>query len=293
MQTLQLQNNHYQQLETSFGQWLQTLNYHQSTIAYSPLRIREFLYWLEQNKINKITAITVMTINDYFIYLSQRKNHRREGGLSADYLNMNLTSLKQFSEYLQQTRELGFTISVGYLPSNQRLEILTRQEISQLYDVIAPSSFGLRDRAMLAVYYGCGLRRNEGVQLNIEDILWERALLYVRKGKNYKARYVPMTEQISTDLKQYIELSRPNYHPNTNALLVSQKRNRVTGGTMSNRLKHLLEKAAISKLVTLHTLRHSIATHLLERGMSLHHIARFLGHSSLSSTQIYTHVTRA
>lgn len=290
MHFLQLQNKTYQQLETSFGQWLKTLNYHKKTITYSPIRIREFLHWLEQHKITKIMTITATTINDYFTYLSQRKNHRRSGGLSADYLNMNLTSLKQFSNYLQQTKELGFTIPINYLPSNQRLEVLTTTEITQLYEAITPNYLGMRDKAMLAIYYGCGLRRNEGEQLNIEDVLWERKLLYVRKGKNDQTRYIPMTPPIITTLKDYIELARP-HHSQTKALFISQKRRRITGGALSNRLKHLLEKTTINKPATLHTLRHSIATHLLESGMTLHHISRFLGHKSLSTTQIYTHVT--
>ena len=143
---------------------------------------------------------------------------------------------------------------------------------------------------MLAIYYGCGLRRNEGVGLDIKDVLTERALLHVRKGKNYKERYVPMTEQVKTDLQHYIELARYTQDHSTHALLVSKKRTRITGGTLAKRFKQLLVAAQIHKPATLHTLRHSIATHLLEGGMRLHHISRFLGHSSLSSTQIYVHV---
>jgi len=291
MKSIQLQTNLYKQLEAGFGQWLQTLNYHKNTILYSPLRIREFLHWLEQHNITRPSRITESHIKNYYTYLSHRKNHRRPGGLSPDYLNMNLTSLKQFSNYLQQTRELGFTIPFNYLPSGHRLEVLTRAEINRLYDEIGSGSLGMRDRAMLAIYYGCGLRRNEGVWLNVEDVLLERSLLYVRKGKNYKARYVPMTRQVKADLQQYIELARYNADHKTNALLVSKKRKRINGGTLNTRLKSLQQSAAIEKQATLHTLRHSIATHLLESGMPLHHISRFLGHSSISSTQIYTHVS--
>ena len=290
MKYLQLNTQRYRQLEISFGEWLRTLNYHPKTINYSPLRVREFLHWLEQKSITRPGRITENHLKAYFTYLSHRKNHRRPGGLSADYLNMHLTSVKQFSKYLQQTRELGFTIPMDYLPSNQRIEVLTSAEIYKLYDVIGSGSFGLRDRAMLAIYYGCGLRRNEGVGLDVKDVLAERALLHVRKGKNYKERYVPMTRQVMTDLQHYIELARYNDDHKTTALMVSQKRTRVSGGTLGVRFKQLLAAAAIDKPATLHTLRHSIATHLLERGMPLHHISRFLGHSSLSSTQIYTHV---
>lgn len=290
MKNLPLQTKTYQQLEQGFGQWLSILNYHRETVLYSPSRIREFLHWLEHNKVLKASSITEASVKNYFTYLSQRKNQRREGGLSADYLNMNLTSLKQFSNYLQQTRELGYSVPVPYLPSNNRLEVLTRKEIRTLYDVTGPDVFGLRDRAILAVYYGCGLRRNEGVGLDVKDVLWEKSLLYVRKGKNYRERYVPMAAAVVTDLRQYIEVARPEYDKGSDALLLSQRNKRISGTTVMNRLTKLLADAGIRKNVTLHTLRHSIATHLLESGMALADISRFLGHTSQSSTQIYTHV---
>ena len=88
-------------------------------------------------------------------------------------------------------------------------EILTPTEIMQLYNAIDENTTGLRDRAMLSVYYGCGLRSNEGVQLNISDILLEKGLLYVRKGKGYKERYVPFVQSQYQDFKNYLNYCRP------------------------------------------------------------------------------------
>src|SRR5690606_16527048 len=87
-------------------------------------------------------------------------------------------------------------------------EILTRSEIKQLYDLTDHSPLGLRDRAMLAVYYGCGLRRTEGESLDTTDFLKEKGLLYVRKGKNYKERYVPLTEEVKQDIQAYLLYGR-------------------------------------------------------------------------------------
>jgi len=292
MLTLHLQTPTYRNLETSFGQWLATLNYHEETIRYSPVRIREFLHWLENQKITRTSNLKETHIKSYFMYLSQRKNQRRTGGLSPDYLNMHLTSLKQFSTYLQQTREAGFSIPVAYLPSRQRVETLTLKEVKKLYNEIGLDSLGLRDRAMLAIYYGCGLRRKEGMELEVKDLLWERELVLVRKGKGGKERYVPMSSKVKKDLQDYIELARPNLNwKQATAVLVSKKGLRISGSAVMNRLKQLLAKAKINKQAGLHTLRHSIATHLLEGGMSLTNISQFLGHSSLSSTQIYVHIT--
>ena len=144
---------------------------------------------------------------------------------------------------------------------------------------------------MLAVHYGCGLRRTEGINLDVNDLLQGKNLLFVRKGKNYKERYVPMTEAVKEDIRNYIEYSRPLLikYP-THALFLNMKGVRISSNTMAVRLQQLKEKAGIDKEAGLHTLRHSIATHLLQSGMKLAQIKQFLGHSSLESTQIYTHI---
>jgi site-specific recombinase XerD len=174
--------------------------------------------------------------------------------------------------------------------------ILTRDEIRRLYQVTDNTQLGYRDRAMLGVYYGLGLRRSEGVGLDVKDVLLKKNLVYVRKGKNYRERYVPVSQVVRTDLENYILYVRDSffYSPEKRknpALLVSMQGRRVAGTTLIFRLQLLAEKAGIDKTVGLHTLRHSIATHLLSSGMSLDSICRFLGHSSLESTQIYTHLS--
>ncbi|MHB8209093.1 tyrosine-type recombinase/integrase [Mucilaginibacter sp.] len=110
----------------------------------------------------------------------------------------------------------------------------------QLYNAIDENTTGLRDRAMLSVYYGCGVRSNEGIQLNVSDILLEKGLLYVRKGKGYKERYVPFVESQYQDFKNYLNYCRPGL---------------VKGKTLQERTGN---EALQNKQVGLHTLRHSI-----------------------------------
>ena len=153
-----------------------------------------------------------------------------------------------------------------------------------------------RDRAMLAIYYGCGLRRNEGVCLNAGDINFDRAMVHVRKGKNYRERFVPISKTSLKYLQDYVYDHRPVLLQGnkSESFFVSQREGRVQGQTLLLRLKYLQHQSEnedlIEKEIGLHTLRHSIATHLLQGGMKLDSIARFLGHSSLESTQIYTHL---
>ena len=169
--------------------------------------------------------------------------------------------------------------------------IFTRSEIKALYNACEGDVLGIRDRAMLAVYYGCGLRRNEGVNLDTGDILPGKNLLFVRKGKNYKERYVPITEAVKEDILNYLDYARPMFlNKPANALFLNAAGERITASMLAERLQKLKGKAGIDKVAGLHTLRHSIATHLLQSGMKLAQIKRFLGHSSLESTQIYTHL---
>jgi len=117
----------------------------------------------------------------------------------------------------------------------------------------------------------------------------------VRKGKNYKERYVPMTEAIKADLENYIYQAREQLQSfketKNEALFISLKGTRLCGNSLLDRLKKLVKEAKIQKEIGLHTLRHSIATHLLQSGLSLEEVSQFLGHSSLESTQIYTHLS--
>ena len=145
---------------------------------------------------------------------------------------------------------------------------------------------------MLSLYYGCGLRRSEAVAVDVSDVLFRKRLLYVRKGKNYRERYVPMTSAIIADLRTYLYEARPlllgKY--SSEALLVSNQGRRIEAQSLAIRLKQLLLIAGIDKPITLHSLRHSIATHLLQSGMKLQYISDFLGHQSLEATQLYTHI---
>jgi integrase/recombinase XerD len=183
------------------------------------------------------------------------------------------------------------------------LTVLTREEIQKLFDVTQreamhpkQEAFNARDRAMLVIYYGCGLRRNEGAHVHVDDINFERRILHVRKGKNYKERLVPFSQSSSKILQEWIYDYRPQLIKSRKegALFISRLGKPMQGGSLYNRLKLLVlevnDPELKKKKIGLHTLRHSIATHLLQNGMDLQKIQRFLGHSSLETTQIYTHL---
>ncbi len=188
--------------------------------------------------------------------------------------------------------------------------MLSLYEIDQLYNACEEGISGLRERAILSLYYGCGLRCNEGINLNVNDILLDKQLVHIRKAKNKRARYVPFVEQQKQDFELYLQHCRSsiveaeqNALPDgRHAFLVNNKGKRISSTAVSKVLKSLIERTGNEELkekktcpsgrrVGLHTLRHSIATHLLQSGMGIENISQFLGHQRIRSTQTYLHLT--
>lgn len=311
MKSLALYNASFRYLEESFKEWLDILGYAPTTVYYAPLFIREMLHHLESKGINNIKELDNKHIQSHYEKLKERTNQRRGGGLSNNHLNKHIQAIKKFTDYLRQVGrlELPAVVLKNEEPGAEEITVLTEEEIQLLFAASNKqfeSRYSLteafieatqsRDRAMLAVYYGCGLRRNEGVCLNTSDIDFDKALLHVRKGKNYKERFVPISKASLKHLQEYVYDHRGELLQDgkSEALFISQRRSRMTGQWFLKRLKHLQLKSEntelIEKEIGLHTLRHSIATHLLKAGMKLESISKFLGHSSLVSTQIYTHL---
>lgn len=292
MKHLKVQSREFIDLEKSFQDWLQLLNYDPSTIRNAPVKAREFFYWLERRDVIAISEITRGLVKEYFEYLGLRQHSRKGGRLSKNYLRTHLTALRKLSRFLSESGKPGFETQVILAGHQARpITVLTREEISLLYKACGSDLLGARDRAMLGVYYGCGLRRSEGVLLDTVDVIFEKNLLFVSRGKNYTRRYVPFTAAVREDLQNYLSYARPVMaRSNEKALFVSRQGTRLCNNAMMERLQQLTAKALINKRVGLHTLRHSVATHLLDGGMPLEKIQRFLGHRSMESTQIYTHL---
>lgn len=282
-------------IQNGFEKWLNTIGYAESTVYVSTSYVRDFFTWLEKTPIKEINQINNQVIKTYHDYLQTRGNKTKPGSLSNNYIISNINALKRFSRYLQVTGKAAIEINIPLQAiTTEPKTILTQSEIKALYKACDNDTLGIRDRAILSIYYGCGLRRSEGLALNLSDILLKEKRIYVRKGKNYKERYVPMTETIKEDLENYIYVARERIQSFKNikpeALFLSIRVQRMHGNSLIIRLQHLVSKARIEKEIGLHTLRHSIATHLLQSGMTLEEVSQFLGHASLVSTQIYTHL---
>ena len=310
MKQLTLHSEAYRYIIASFKEWLQTLGYSEQTVYQLPNYIQEFLFYAESKGYAGLFQITSDLMKEHYYKLKDRGNKRTAGGLSAAYLNKHLQALQKFGDYLRQSGRLLLPkLDIQSEEDNAEIsDILTQAEIKQIFEVTNQpyeqkkgdkgifyyEAMQLRDKAMLTAFYGCGLRRNEVYHLDIRDIIFEKQILHVRKGKGYKERMIPVTKQSLLHLQNYLYDARPYFCNDKNeAFLVTQSGKRLDGQMMLIRLKQLIQFTGNAELmqkdIHLHTLRHSIATHLLQNGMKLERIKEFLGHSSLESTQIYTH----
>jgi len=304
MKKLKLQNEVFKMFVVNYKEWLDILGYAESTVYYLPNHLQEFFYYAEQKQIKTLKEITPKTIKEYYRELKERANERRNGSLSKSYLNKHQQALKKFKEYLQNHNYKDFNVHLKWEtnPTEEKLNILTQSEIKQLFKATeishSDSRFRLRDKAILTILYSCGLRRNEAVHLDISDILFDKERVYVRKGKNYKERFVPINRRNAEILEDYIYEARPEFYQakESEALFINHHGTRMQGMSFANRLKVIVastnNKTIENKRITLHILRHSIATHLLQKEVPLESIKTFLGHSSLESTQIYTHLLK-
>jgi len=301
----------FKEHESGFLKWLKTLNYSTETIKTRKRNIREFLLYMEQCGVPGIEEMSEETVKQFANYLKHRENKKYGSGLMNASINVAIGSVNKFFEYLQQI-EKPVPDNLGYVENNYKTKnILTMQEINQLYETTyqkhhfagehtqaKQAAVSQRDRAMLSIYYGCGVRKSEGVNLNTEDILIERKLIHVRKGKGSKERYVPVTENNMKYITEYLQVGRivllAGNETETDSFFINQYGENCSDQALTARLRRLVKNSGNSvlraKKPTLHTLRHSIATHLLRQGMEMELIQKFLGHGSLQSTQIYTHI---
>ncbi|MEA1786094.1 tyrosine-type recombinase/integrase [Arenibacter sp. GZD96] len=302
MKKLKLENRTYKELLIAFKAWLGVLGYSRSAKENYPRYLREFLYHIEQKGHDRLHTVTATNIKDYYSYLKERPNQTTNGALSKAALNQHQQALRKFNEYLKKH-------NAGPLPVHLRAEakkeegdrsVLTQEEVKKLFAASEHSyvmpHVCMRDKAMLVALYSCGLRANEAVSLDRKDILFDRELVFVRKGKNYKERYVPVNYRNLKILEDYLYDARPIFHRanQTEAFFIGQQGKRLGPQSFGNRLDVLVRITGDSglqeKRPTPHTLRHSIATHLLEQGAPMEGIQQFLGHASLGTTQIYTHL---
>jgi integrase/recombinase XerD len=284
----------YQEQAVNYKKHLDILGLNPETTQARYLYLREFFSYLENNKIFTIKQVTPKEIADYNDYLKAKISQRTGKALKQKSIYDHMRNLQQY---------LGYLLEIGTLKTNpashlkftngtEKVErfIFTQNQIQELYKVA-----NLEERTILNIAYGCGLRVQEISDLNKEDIRLTENIIIVQKGKNSKRRLVPISQKISDEIKEYLE----SLEQKTNTIFTNNKARRMQEWGFNARLKQLILKTEFGQKLTteelnkigIHSLRHSIATHLLENGMKLEQVQKFLGHSHIESTEIYTHIT--
>jgi site-specific recombinase XerD len=221
--------------------------------------------------------------------------HLSNRGLSKAAVARKLAAIRSF--YGALVRSGGLTANPADLVASPKQDrklprVLSREEMQALLDRIPTRTpLELRDRAMLELAYSCGLRAEEVITLGLDSPDFDGERLRI-EGKGGKTRLVPIGEPAQAALRRYLERGRPALISggDENALLVSKSGRRLHPSDVRRRLQRWVREAAMAGGVSPHALRHSFATHLLEGGADLRTIQELLGHSSLSTTQVYTQV---
>ena len=260
-----------QQTLRDFTDILRIRRYSPNTIrAYSSF-VKSFLIQLKK----PAKEVTLRELQDYFLWIVEKKEaswstQKQLAGALCLYYEL-VWDRKLRLNFLKEVRK-PFTLP----------EVLSKSEVSSLLKVLV----NRKHHAVLATVYSAGLRVGEVVNLRVTDVDSKRMRIRVRNSKGNKDREVMLSPQLLDELRCYWKQYRP-----TDFLFEGQKGGQYSARSIQAVLKRAVHKAGITKKVTVHTLRHSFATHLLEDGTDIRYIQQLLGHKNISTTQIYTHMT--
>jgi integrase/recombinase XerD len=256
-----------------FKQWMRSKRYSESTISSYSETLKTFLIFYREKPVAAINNEDVIIYNNEYILKNK---------LSASYQNQTVNAIKLF---FMTVRETKIEVDKIHRPKRAKLlpNVLSKEEIK----LILNAHSNIKHKMMLSLIYSCGLRCGELLALRPVHIDSKRNIVLLKNAKGNKDRIVPLSPKILDMLRQYYKVCKP-----TTYLFEGQ----TAGMSYDSRslqlvLKQALQKAGITKPATLHWLRHSYATHLLESGTDLRYIQELLGHSCSKTTEIYTHVS--
>lgn len=277
-------------------QSLKVRNLARRTIDQTCWKLGKFTAWLIQNHILAIDAITKDAVRSYQVELYQMINAKGRQN-SVGYQNGMMAAVKQFTRFLHErdfivsdpARDIQYAKTPKALPRG----ILTPSEARRI--IHAPDTttvIGYRDRVILEVLYTSGIRKEELNRLTLADMDYHDGFLRIDNGKGSKDRIVPLGRIACRYLENYIKSVRPELikDPYNNHLFLSLRGNRLSKNMVWELVKKYAKKARIKKNVHPHTFRHSCATAMLKNKADLNTIRKILGHASLNTTQIYTHL---
>ena len=246
---------------------------------YSPNTIKTYVSYMSSFmkafKNRDLQSVTTSEINAYILGLIRGK------GISSSQQNQRISSIKFYYEQVLGRKKAYYRLN---RPKKEKglPGILTVEEV----ELILKHCINLKHKCILMTLYSGGLRRSELINLKISDIDSRRMLIRIAQSKGNKDRHTLLSEKLLLLLRDYYKFYKPAYW-----LFEGQGGGQYSATSIANILRKALKKSRINKHATPHTLRHSFVTHLLEQGINLRYIQEILGHSSITTTEIYTHVS--
>jgi len=269
----------------------------ENTVASYNLDLDKFIHYLSEVKsISAITKITEEIVNDYLKYI-QSSGTKQEKKYSFKSVSRFISSLKSFFRYLEAEDVIESNPMENIeLPKSSRLlpEVLSIEDIDNILSKPdTKSKLGLRDKALLETMYASGLRVSETINLEISNIFFDDGFVRIF-GKGLKERIVPIGRTALKFITKYMNESRSLLKTKNsfNYVFLNFRGSKLSRMGILDMIKKYCSEAGIKKNVHPHTLRHSFATHLLQGGADIRIIQEMLGHSDISTTQIYTHIDK-
>jgi integrase/recombinase XerD len=266
--------DYHQDKINSFRIWLENQRYSPNTIKTYTDTLGVFFKYLSKKAISELRNEDIIEFNNKYII---------KKGLSHSYQNQFINSLKLFFSKIEK-RVIDVELIQRPRSEKKLPNVLSKQEVK----LILESLQNTKHKTMLSLIYACGLRRSELLNIKPQDILSDRKLLHIKQSKGKKDRIVPLSDKLLEMLREYYK----TYKPKVWLFEGQHEGEQYSEKSLESVLKQAVAKANISKPVTLHWLRHSYATHLLESGTDLRYIQELLGHNSSRTTEIYTHVSK-
>ena len=269
-----------------------------NTIDSYWLDLKHYVEYLNiEQKITNFFNIKAINLRDYISEISKYSYSSQEK-LSSASLNRKLSSLKGFHKHLfiNKLSKIDPSKILSSLKTSKKLPItLTPEDIKSILSLIdTTKQNGIRDKSIISVLYSCGLRVSELINLNLTNLYLDEDIIRIM-GKGRKERLVPIGRNGKLDLENYINNVRPELSRRNDSkgiVFLSNRGMQLSRKTVWNIVKVIIKNTINKKNISPHTFRHSYATHLLEGGADLRIVQELLGHSNISTTQIYTHIDK-
>lgn len=271
--------------------------YSPTTLKRRDNGLRRFIHWSDERSLHHPNQITKPILESYQRHLFYSRKEYNDQPLSAGTQNGYLNDVRQFFKWLTQQNYLLYNPAseLILIKPNPRLPaVLSIEEVERLMqqpDI--NKTGGMRDRAILELFYSTGIRRLECCKIKLSHLSFNRKTVFIHEGKGKKDRLIPVGERALYWLSHYLTNVRDQLliDIQQDALFLNDYGERFGDTKLGDKVKRYLKQAGIDVPGSCHLLRHAMATHMLENGAELRYIQAMLGHSDISTTQIYTHVS--